>query len=81
MNIEVTPKFLKALMLYKGLNATDLFKFLGLDSVYTKSYLHKVFTGKKPVSESFNKAVNDEIEKLLSTHELITVIKIQELLK
>ncbi len=81
MNIEVTPRFLKALMFYKGLNATDLFKFLGLDSVYTISYLHKVFTGKKPVSEAFNKAVNDEIEKLLSTSELITVIKIQELLK
>lgn len=81
MNIEITPRFLKALMLYKGLKINELYEFLGFNSVYEISYFYKVFKGKKPVSEPFNRAVNDKIENLLSTSELITVIKIQELLK
>lgn len=79
--LGITPLFIRTVCTYKGITLAELYKLLKLEQYFTLSYLYKVVQEIKPVTDNLNKIINDSINEVFTTKDIIKVLKIQECLK
>lgn len=79
--LNITPLLIRYICAFKNWSSADFYYNMRIDECYTISYFYKILKGLKPLNDDVKIVLNNKINEVLTTEELIKVLKVQEYLK